>query len=225
MSYSHGRSITDYNLFRVYNDSEPMFLRDMLEYMGAEYIEDASDISLPNFAYVINTVNMWYMPEPTMKHRDIIVDNYKAAGGDLSTLRRIGVSFIVNTSVYGCIEAAFAVRGRVFPEIGEPDSPGWRELVRGNPFLRGQQKMLREYSAEFKNARIEKVTVAARGKNDLIDIHLLFMVTHLAHDEEGKANGQTTAQTNGKARPLPPPPEAASGQNAYADWAMGYEYW
>lgn len=42
--------------------------------------------------------------------------------------------------------------------------------------------MLREYSREFNNARIKKVTIAAHEKFGMIDMNLLLMVTHLTRD-------------------------------------------
>ncbi|KAI1483742.1 hypothetical protein F4774DRAFT_425452 [Daldinia eschscholtzii] len=217
MSRSHGRSIHEFGLTRGNFDEPPIWLYDIMEYMGAEEpIERSSwqnlqvkwrhlrvteyNISLPNFAYIFNTVNMQCMPPPRMKHRDLIVDNYRAAGGDLATLRRIGATFIANMAVYECIQLAFAVRGEAFPDTNhividlsrppplkcssEPNSHGWYELTTGNPFIIGQQKMLDEYRDEFKNARIEKVTVAAHEKSQMFNVHLLFMVTHLAREEE-----------------------------------------
>ncbi|KAK6953359.1 hypothetical protein Daesc_005662 [Daldinia eschscholtzii] len=208
MSRPHGRSIHEFGLTRCDFDEPPMWLYDIMEYMGAEEpIERSSwqslqvkwrhlrvteyNISLPNFAYVFNTVNMQCMPPPRMKHRDLIVDNYRAAGGDLATLRRIGATFIANMEVYECIELAFAVRGEAFPDTNhividlyKRLAHGWYELTTGNPFIIGQQKMLHEYKSEFNNARIEKVTVAAHERSEMFNVHLLFMVTHLTREEE-----------------------------------------
>ncbi|OTB13830.1 hypothetical protein K445DRAFT_24325 [Daldinia sp. EC12] len=221
MSRSHGRSIHEFGLTRGNFDEPPIWLYDIMEYMGAEEpIERSSwqnlqvkwrhlrvteyNISLPNFAYIFNAVNMQCIPPPRMKHRDLIVDNYRAAGGDLATLRRIGATFIANMAVYECIQLAFAVRvqktsvlrtlttrtlGTIVKTTplkcsSEPNSHGWYELTTGNPFIIGQQKMLDEYRDEFKNARIEKVTVAAHEKSQMFNVHLLFMVTHLTREEE-----------------------------------------
>ncbi|KAI0122091.1 hypothetical protein F4814DRAFT_446034 [Daldinia grandis] len=189
MSSSHGKSIDQYCLTRVPSNDGPIWLEEI---MGCMDIDSATDthpwetlfikcgaltvtsysISIPNRAYVTHSVTMGNMQEPRMKHRDMIVDNYKAAGGDLATLKRIGVCIVTNLSAYDCIEAA------------EPNNPGWPELVNGNPFLEGQLKMLREYSKEFNSARIKKVTVSANGKSGISNTNLLFMATHLTHDRE-----------------------------------------
>ncbi|KAI1659374.1 hypothetical protein F4813DRAFT_387486 [Daldinia decipiens] len=212
MSSSHGRSIGQYYLTRDSFGNRPMWLGEMLEYMEADNTTGTDvwehlfikwgartvmsySVSLPNFAYVTHSVNMSIMPPPRMKHRDMIVDNYKAAGGDLATFQRICVGFITNSSAYNCVESAFAARGLQFPDreslhgpsgtlrrSSEPNSTGWAELVHGNPFLEGQQKMLREYSREFNNARIKKVTIAVDEEPGMIDMNLLFMVTHLTRD-------------------------------------------
>lgn len=135
MPSSHGRSIGQYYLTRDSFGNEPLWLDEMQEYMEVDNATDTNtwetlfirwgartvtsySVSLPNFAYVVHSVAMSNMPRPRMKHRDIIVDNYRAAGGNLATFQRIGVSFINNTSAYDCIEAAFAARGLQFPDLG-----------------------------------------------------------------------------------------------------------
>ncbi|KAI0848820.1 hypothetical protein F5Y00DRAFT_262292 [Daldinia vernicosa] len=196
MPLSHGRSIRQFFLTRDISDNEPMWLDDMMGYMGIDNPDrnlwqslcikwGARDVawysvSIPNFAYIVHAVNMDILPEPRMKHRDMIVDNYKAAGGDLATLQRIGVTYINHAEAYDCIEAAFISRSLGFPDMGY--SIGWDELVVDNPFLEGQISMLKEYSEEFNNARIGRVTIAAHGLYVSRNTHLVHMVTHLTRD-------------------------------------------
>ncbi|KAI1412713.1 hypothetical protein F5Y13DRAFT_189914 [Hypoxylon sp. FL1857] len=200
MSPSHGASIREYHLTRCPAESEPPWVELMMDWMEAEHTDKQHwtdfdlrwgerrigeyTVSVINQAYIVTTINLQVLPPPRIKHRDVLVDNYKAAGGDLATLQRIGVSFITNPAAFDCIQDAFAVRGESFPEVGWRvidlrNSPGWLELITSNPFLDGQQKMLYEYRNEFNGARIGKVTVAVNEKPDFVDMHILYMVTHL----------------------------------------------
>ncbi|OTA83209.1 hypothetical protein M434DRAFT_16730 [Hypoxylon sp. CO27-5] len=235
MSHSHDASIIEYNLRRSPSEYEsPLsWLELFMGWMEAElkdrqYWADFDlvwqtrkiseyTVSVANHAYITSTINTQEIPPPRMKHRDIIVDNYRAAGGDLATLQKIGISFITNSAAFKCIEEAFAVREQSFPKIGwcvieleyrftynplpffstlaqtltpnsERDSPGWLELITDNPFLKGQQKMLHEYRDEFNSATIGRVTVAVHEKPDFIDMHVLYMVTHLTRSDPPPEN-------------------------------------
>ncbi|KAI8956562.1 hypothetical protein F5Y11DRAFT_361615 [Daldinia sp. FL1419] len=229
-SFSHGRHVVDYHLRRNSVGEEPLYLDEMLDLMAVEEPVDAASwdhfnltwgyrkvslysVSLPNLTYIVHSINVNYMAPPRMKHRDMIVDNYKAAGGDLATLKRIGVSFITNQSAYDCVYDAFTARGIRMPEKGSsnvgsvvelvrnrlflitPNSCGWKDLVVENPFIVGQRKMLLEYAREFNNARIEKVTVAAHERPSILEGHLLFMVTHLTRDPNAMVIDEVADET------------------------------
>lgn len=56
---------------------------------------------------------------------------------------------------------------------------GWRELTKNNPFLIGQDKLLKEHATAFRGAWIERVKIIARKKPDNIDMAALYMVTFL----------------------------------------------
>ncbi|KAI0836839.1 hypothetical protein F5Y06DRAFT_298071 [Hypoxylon sp. FL0890] len=204
MSHSHGASIREYHIRRLPAESEPPWRDLMMSLMEPEHKDrhhwtdfdlnwgemkiGEYTVSVTNHAYIVNAIDTLSLSQPRMKHRDILVDNYKAAGGDLATLQKIGVSFITNPSAYDCVEQAFAVRLQPFPDTGccvidERNSPGWLELVTQNPFLDGQQKMLHEYRSEFNGAIIGKVTVAVREKPNYVDMHVLCMVTHLTRSD------------------------------------------
>lgn len=93
-------------------------------------------VSVLNQAYFFTYDNTPYLREPKMKHRDMIVDNYKKAGGTLSTLRRIGVNLVTNYEVYLSIQNAFDAKGLEFPASGSvrtelvrtPEFPIYRRL-------------------------------------------------------------------------------------------------
>ncbi|KAI0106353.1 hypothetical protein F4776DRAFT_675424 [Hypoxylon sp. NC0597] len=223
MSHSHDASIIEYNLTRSPSQYESPWpwLELFIDWTEAElkdrqYWKDFDitwrgrkiseyTVSVANRTYIISAINTQEIPPPRMKHRDIIVDNYRAAGGDLATLQKIGISFITNPAAFKCIEDAFATRGESFPNIGwrvielyvgislhiqssEHNSPGWLELTTENPFLTGQRKMLHEYRDEFDGARIGSVTVAVHEKPDFINMHVLYMVTHLTRSDSPPEN-------------------------------------
>ncbi|KAI1136364.1 hypothetical protein F5Y05DRAFT_415134 [Hypoxylon sp. FL0543] len=226
MSHSHGASIEDYLLVRQPAVEEPICFKKMMDLMGAEHKERhywtdfelswgarrmcEYTVSVANHAYIVSQIDTLLLSLPRMKHRDMIVDNYKDAGGDLATLEKIGVSFITNPDARDCIEEAFKARQEVFPATGwrvielpffplpkdgeavirtltyinsERNSPGWLELTTGNPFLEGQQKMLREYQREFAGAVIARVTVAVQKKPESVNMHALYMITHLTRSD------------------------------------------
>ncbi|KAI2471131.1 hypothetical protein F4781DRAFT_429708 [Annulohypoxylon bovei var. microspora] len=240
MSASHGASIRHFHLRRTPAENEPMWIENAMEWIGAEHRDRALwddyqinwgqrriseyTVSVPNNAYLVSSVNTRSLPKPRMKHRDIIVDNWKAAGGDLAALRTITVTFITNNDAYDCIQEAFGL-SQWFRIIGaniERNSPGWHELITGNPFLEGQQKMLREYRNEFNRARIGRVTIAAHEKSDMVDMYVLNSVTHL-----------TRPSSHRQENPEPEPEQPQPGYSAdyfqqqfpqeiqFSDWNNG----
>lgn len=134
MSNSHGDPIELYSLRRHANQRQPPWLERMMDCMKAErrnpyswdhYIvkyatEVISEytISLDNYSYFTTKISLLETPAPQMKHRDMIVDNYTDAGGDLGTLRCIGVNFVTNNEAYECIQDAYATKGLEFPTSG-----------------------------------------------------------------------------------------------------------
>ncbi|KAI4861225.1 hypothetical protein F4820DRAFT_452120 [Hypoxylon rubiginosum] len=144
-------------------------------------------VSVLNQAYFFTYDNTPYLREPKMKHRDMIVDNYKKAGGTLSTLRRIGVNLVTNYEVYLSIQNAFDAKGLEFPASGSvrtdcPTEPGWLELIANNELIHDQRRMLDEYRDELGGVTIDKVVVVANGVSS-IGMHNLYMATHLKRQQ------------------------------------------
>ncbi|KAI1771551.1 hypothetical protein F4818DRAFT_445240 [Hypoxylon cercidicola] len=97
MSASHGTSIQQYRLERAPTEEEPVFGNLMPEYMGAvvrtpiswKYFTINKDaqliteytVTVVNRAYLTSAINLWHLQQPKMKHRDMIVGNYKTAKG------------------------------------------------------------------------------------------------------------------------------------------------
>ncbi|XXH01211.1 Lethal(2) giant larvae sro7 [Hypoxylon texense] len=206
MSASHGASIEQYHLERACTQQRPPCLKVMWKYMEAEgpvwqhfnirhgtQIVSEYTVSPINQAYFSTPVDLSSLPEPTMKRWDMMVDNYKKAGGMLSTLRRIGVYIDTDDEVYQCIRRAFASKGLEFPahdlvsaelyvetpvhlklkgasessipltRSSRPDEPGWVELTIDNLFISDQKEMLSEYRDELKDAAIDKIVAVVGG--------------------------------------------------------------
>ncbi|KAI0911736.1 hypothetical protein F4823DRAFT_271277 [Ustulina deusta] len=77
----------------------------------------------------------------SMRYRDMMVDNYLAAGGDLKTWRCIGTNGISNEPTSFLIEECFLERGGDFTQPGSveflPNDEEFASVTLGNPFTRG----------------------------------------------------------------------------------------
>lgn len=145
MSSSHGARIEQYSLQRHYYEVPPPDIDVMWECMGDlvadwwhtynvmynGHLANNYTVSILNNAYFTTIANLSNIQEPRMKHRDMIVDNYKRAGGLLSTLERIGFNLITNIQVYCAIQTALLAKGvrLTFPL----ENPVTVELVRTYP--------------------------------------------------------------------------------------------
>ncbi|KAI0868363.1 hypothetical protein GGS24DRAFT_217713 [Hypoxylon argillaceum] len=102
-----------------------------------------------------------------MRYRDMIVDNYLAAGGDLSTLRYIATKGIVNITTRGAFMLCFIKAGTDFTRAGTveflPTDAGFDSAIMSNPFTRGIQALLRQYEKEMGGAKIKKFIFISMG--------------------------------------------------------------
>ncbi|KAI1281689.1 hypothetical protein F5Y07DRAFT_353436 [Xylaria sp. FL0933] len=114
-----------------------------------------------------------------MRLRDMMVDNYLEAHGDLSTWRYIGVNDITNDSTRSMIENTFSNRGvdtRVpGPVQLVPHDSDFSSATRQDPFIRSIRGLLREYETEMGMARIKRVIFISAGFVDFLaaDFHLV----------------------------------------------------
>ncbi|KAJ3574367.1 hypothetical protein NPX13_g4385 [Xylaria arbuscula] len=95
-----------------------------------------------------------------MKYRDMMVDNYLNAGGDLRTWRYIGVNGITNRVTHHLVTELFQARGgdirKPFSVEVAPGDKEFADVMVGNPFTRGIQGLLRQYEKEMGHARIKR---------------------------------------------------------------------
>ncbi|KAI0002722.1 hypothetical protein F4779DRAFT_622167 [Xylariaceae sp. FL0662B] len=128
----HGADIETFGFLRHLDYSwMPDFLNIMLYYM------EATNDSAPNWQHIqvslLGRVRCHYSVCPqdrgyytslidlegidnTMKYRDMVIDNYRKAGGDLRTLNRLGISDISNASAKECIYEAFRANNKPINE-------------------------------------------------------------------------------------------------------------
>ncbi|KAI0972885.1 hypothetical protein F4678DRAFT_478128 [Xylaria arbuscula] len=102
-----------------------------------------------------------------MRYRDMMVDNYLHAGGDLKTWRYIGASHIINKATRFVIEKTFFERGKNYRDGGSveilPSDEDFTDTTLANPFTRGVQGLLRAYENEMDMAKIKRVIFVSGG--------------------------------------------------------------
>ncbi|KAK7747212.1 hypothetical protein SLS62_009154 [Diatrype stigma] len=104
-----------------------------------------------------------------MQYRDMIVDNVRAAGGDMGQLRFLGVVMILNEAARASIRRVFNSVGKNFwsrgtVEVTPGDNPReFRECLMNNPFARGQQMMMKRWAGETGGAFIESFVFVSEG--------------------------------------------------------------
>ncbi|KAH9894647.1 hypothetical protein F4778DRAFT_784076 [Xylariomycetidae sp. FL2044] len=188
MTDTHGQKISHYNYLRTpANEMPPLFQEiDKLIQISSNisewehyhlehfhqrrfgYLPFCSYSILPQGAYNTSFVNLEESRCP-MRHRDIIVDNWKAAGLHLSRLAAFGYSGITRTDVRQAIDSAMLKATPPQRDSGETiflySEPGWADLE-STIFIRGLQKMLQEYSAEFLGAKLNRAWVKVDGSGN-----------------------------------------------------------
>ncbi|KAK5636567.1 hypothetical protein RRF57_012279 [Xylaria bambusicola] len=97
-----------------------------------------------------------------MRYRDMMVDNYLDAGGDLRTWQWMGIANIANIVTRKLMREVLEGRG-----IDHKEPPCSAEVLRGdkefahvldgNPFTRGIQGLLRKYEKDMGKAKIKRV--------------------------------------------------------------------
>lgn len=132
-------------------------------------------ISLSEQAYVTTFVKLTETEEigsrrlTEMQYRDMVVDNVRAAGGDMSQLRFLGVVMILNETARASIRRVFASVGKNYwsrgtVEVTPADNPReFKECLMNNPFARGQQSMIKRRAGDIGDAFIESFIFVSEG--------------------------------------------------------------
>ncbi|KAI0804988.1 hypothetical protein GGR55DRAFT_681611 [Xylaria sp. FL0064] len=124
-----------------------------------------------------------------MRLRDMMVDNYLDADGDLRTWRYIGVNDITNDAARLTIENSFSNHGvdtRVPGSIQlVPDDSDFPSVAAQNPFLRCIRGLLRQYEIEMGMARIKRVIFISAGFKDALDPDFHLVVELCRPGEDG----------------------------------------
>ncbi|KAI1745649.1 hypothetical protein F4680DRAFT_465548 [Xylaria scruposa] len=117
-----------------------------------------------------------------MRMREIIVDNYLAAGGNLKTLRFVGTKDIINITTHNQIERLFQRAGKDFnrPGLVEllPEHKEFTSDVLGNPFTRSIRSLLRHHEIEMGFAKMKRFIFLSKG----------LQPSDLAHEDRPELN-------------------------------------
>ena len=96
-----------------------------------------------------------------MHYRDMMVDNYLTAGGDLRTWQYIGTNSIVNKPTRKLFEDVFQSRGIDSTQSGSveflPSDKRFADIMIANPFTRGIQGLLQKYERQMGNAKVKRL--------------------------------------------------------------------
>ncbi|KAI1322852.1 hypothetical protein F5Y16DRAFT_415455 [Xylariaceae sp. FL0255] len=102
-----------------------------------------------------------------MRHRDMIVDNFLAAGGDLKKLKWIGAHNVINTpartaisNVFHELNADIGIPGHV---VLDASHPLFGELTEYNACTQGIVRLCAEYSEETGRAQVKRFIFITQG--------------------------------------------------------------
>lgn len=102
-----------------------------------------------------------------MRHREMVLDNCRYHLENLKSLRFLAWRGIVHTPTRSQIELTFIARSMTFERPGYVEiSSGtqqFAEIIAGNPFTRGTERMLKENAEEMGNAKIARVILISEG--------------------------------------------------------------
>ncbi|RYP78130.1 hypothetical protein DL770_006920 [Monosporascus sp. CRB-9-2] len=103
-----------------------------------------------------------------MQYRDMVIDNVRAAGGDMRAIRFMGTWSIQNLPARTAITEVFRRAGRDVlahgvVEVTPENGPAFLECVRSNPFARGQQALLERHAQETGGAFVERFVFVSEG--------------------------------------------------------------
>ncbi|KAI1185883.1 hypothetical protein F5B17DRAFT_13771 [Nemania serpens] len=135
------------------------------------------------------------------RYRDMMLDSYLDAGGDLKTWRYIGVMAVIHDGTRDAALAYFRLVGKDPNEAGTvealPDDEEFLSIALANPFGGGVRRLLRQYEEEMGHARIKKVIFISLGVTPgavvTIDHPVIDLVIELCRPgDDGYPDGQVS---------------------------------
>jgi hypothetical protein len=130
-------------------------------------------VSVEDGAYITHWVDTNILASNNqIKYRDMIIENYRDAGGDPKTLEFIGTQFIINREAQDAVRATFAsvqidYKSALKSQVKIMPGPygTWddcKEITERNPFAEGPLKMVAERQAALGvNVRVSRMHVIA----------------------------------------------------------------
>ncbi|KAI1163139.1 hypothetical protein F5B18DRAFT_672673 [Nemania serpens] len=136
-----------------------------------------------------------------MRYRDMMLDSYLDAGGDLKDWRYIGAKALVNGETRASALECFRWAGKDFTQAGSVEVlPKDKEIFStalANPFTGGVQRLLCQYEEEMGYARIKKIIFISMGVMPKAVVSLCNPLVHLVielcrPDDHGYPDGQAS---------------------------------
>ncbi|KAI0125511.1 hypothetical protein BJ170DRAFT_724939 [Xylariales sp. AK1849] len=131
------------------------------EFRGSPTVYSVSVRDRACITHIVKTNHL--PPENKMKYRDMIIDNYRAEGGDPKTLGVIGTVMISNPGARNAVINLFASHGKDYRDGGQvevvPGENGYLEFSMNNAFAQGPAKMVQERADDLGNPSISRFAV------------------------------------------------------------------
>ncbi|KAI1322851.1 hypothetical protein F5Y16DRAFT_415453 [Xylariaceae sp. FL0255] len=188
-------TIENYNLTRavlIYSRSQIQPFRDVIDpnsqaawFSGSVIQPPSSDGRRPGFticsysicpehhAYVTQNAQLTFAEEEgslrrtNMRHRDMIVDNFLATGGDLTKLTWLGAAQIINLYARDAIKMTFTALNVDIGTTGTAELPAshprFTELTRASPLVQGIISLCNKYAKETGHAKVKRVIYMTEG--------------------------------------------------------------
>ncbi|KAI0517258.1 hypothetical protein F5B22DRAFT_654909 [Xylaria bambusicola] len=134
-----------------------------------------------------------------MLYRDMMVDNYLDAGGDLKTWKYIGANHIINDTTRTLIQRVMQERGLNIEQPCSidilPSDKEFAEVMDGNPFTRGIQGLLRKYEKDMGGAQVKRIAFIIQKQKAfvMIPMTLHHLVVELCRPGEDGYPNETSS--------------------------------
>ncbi|KAI0102122.1 hypothetical protein GGR51DRAFT_562794 [Nemania sp. FL0031] len=183
-------TVESYNLVRTGNELRADYLTFIEPFIGridktkwtAGGIQDAERDKLVWYAtskglgvHIIFQVNFTAGERPgstrftQMQHREMVLDNCRHHLGSLRSLRFLAWRGIVHTPTRNQIKLIFIAHNRNFEQAGHIELSSEQQVtdvIAGNPFTKGTERMLREHAEEMGTAKILRIILISEGLRD-----------------------------------------------------------
>ncbi|KAI1195268.1 hypothetical protein F5X97DRAFT_326640 [Nemania serpens] len=118
-----------------------------------------------------------------MRYRDMMLDSYLDAGGDLKKWRYIGVKSVMNGKAHASAVKCFRRAGKDFTQAGSvevlPNDEESYSAALANPFTGGVRRLLGQHEKEMGYARMKRIIFISMGAMPRVMIGIGNPLIHL----------------------------------------------